>query len=106
MKKLLFLIPTLAGGGAERVLANLVNNLSREKYDITVQTLFLKKFCGFGIVDPTWIWQGLWAWIMTIRGIYLENRCRKRKVLTRLHCCVYLGWVIRSTLCATTFGEA
>lgn len=40
MKKLLFLIPSLGGGGAERVLANLVNNLDREKYDITVQTLF------------------------------------------------------------------
>lgn len=40
MKQLLFLIPSLGGGGAERVLVNLVNNLSREKYDITVQTLF------------------------------------------------------------------
>lgn len=39
-KTLLFLIPSLGGGGAERVLVNLVNNLSREKYDITVQTLF------------------------------------------------------------------
>lgn len=40
MKRLLFLIPNLGGGGAERVLMNLVNNLSREKYEITVQTLF------------------------------------------------------------------
>lgn len=40
MKKLLFLIPSLGGGGAERVLANLVNNLDRAKYEITVQTLF------------------------------------------------------------------
>lgn len=39
-KSLLFLIPTLGGGGAERVLTNLVNNLDQEKYDITVQTLF------------------------------------------------------------------
>lgn len=39
-KKLLFLIPNLAHGGAERVLVNLVNNLNRDKYDITVQTLF------------------------------------------------------------------
>lgn len=39
-KSLLFLIPSLGGGGAERVLANLVNNLDKEKYDITVQTLF------------------------------------------------------------------
>ena len=40
MKKILFLIPNLGHGGAERVLVNLVNNLSREKFDVTVQTLF------------------------------------------------------------------
>ena len=39
-KKLLFLIPNLKHGGAEKVLVNLVNNLDREKYDVTVQTLF------------------------------------------------------------------
>lgn len=39
-KKILFLIPNLKHGGAEKVLVNLVNNLDREKYDITVQTLF------------------------------------------------------------------
>ena len=39
-KKLLFLIPSLKHGGAEKVLVNLVNNLDREKYDITVLTLF------------------------------------------------------------------
>ena len=39
-KKLLFLIPNLKHGGAEKVLVNLVNNLDTEKYDITVQTLF------------------------------------------------------------------
>ncbi len=40
MKKVLFLIPTLGGGGAERVLTNLVNTLDKSKFDITVQTLF------------------------------------------------------------------
>ena len=40
MKKILFLIPTLGGGGAERVLVNLVNNLDQTKYQITIQTLF------------------------------------------------------------------
>ena len=39
-KKVLFLIPNLKHGGAEKVLVNLVNNLDPEKYDITVQTLF------------------------------------------------------------------
>lgn len=40
MKSVLFFIPTLGGGGAERVLVNLVNNLDKRKYKITVQTLF------------------------------------------------------------------
>ncbi len=34
------MIPNLAHGGAEKVLINLVNNMDRKKYDITVQTLF------------------------------------------------------------------
>lgn len=40
MKKILFFIPTLAHGGAEKVLVNLVNNMDKTKFDITVQTLF------------------------------------------------------------------
>lgn len=39
MKKLFFLIPTLEGGGAEKVLVDLVNNLPKDKYDITVKTI-------------------------------------------------------------------
>ena len=39
-KKVLFLIPNLKHGGAEKVLVNLVNNLDKDKYDITVYTLF------------------------------------------------------------------
>ncbi len=38
--KVLFLIDTLRGGGAERVLVNLVNNMDRSEYDITVETMF------------------------------------------------------------------
>ena len=40
MKKILFAIPTLGGGGAERVLVNLVNSLDNSKYEITVFALF------------------------------------------------------------------
>ncbi|MCH5299780.1 MAG: glycosyltransferase [Ruminococcus sp.] len=40
MKKILFFIPNLSHGGAEKVLVNLVNNMDRSKFDITVQTLF------------------------------------------------------------------
>ena len=38
-KKILFLIHTLQVGGAEKVLVNLVNNLDKNKYDITVMTV-------------------------------------------------------------------
>lgn len=40
MKKILFFINSLDGGGAEKVLVNLVNNLDKVKYDVTVQTMF------------------------------------------------------------------
>lgn len=38
--KVLFFIPNLAHGGAERVLVNLVNHMDYDKFDITVQTMF------------------------------------------------------------------
>lgn len=40
MKKILFFIHDLGQGGAEKVLVNLVNNMERTKFDITVQVLF------------------------------------------------------------------
>lgn len=40
LKKILFFIPNLMHGGAEKVLVNLVNNLDASQYDITVQTIF------------------------------------------------------------------
>ncbi len=40
MKKILFLIHDLGQGGAEKVLVNLVNNMDRSKFDITVVSLF------------------------------------------------------------------
>lgn len=40
MLKVLFFIETLGGGGAEKVLCDLVNHMDRTKFDITVQTLW------------------------------------------------------------------
>ena len=40
MKKILFLIHDLHQGGAEKVLVNLVNNMDRSKFDISVMVLF------------------------------------------------------------------
>ncbi len=39
-KKILFFINTLCAGGAERVLVDMVNNMDKEKYSITIQTFF------------------------------------------------------------------
>lgn len=40
MKKILFIIPTLGQGGAEKVLVNLVNNMDKSQFDVTVKVLF------------------------------------------------------------------
>lgn len=40
MIKVLFLIPNLGHGGAEKVLVNLVNNMDKSKFDVTVMTLY------------------------------------------------------------------
>ncbi len=42
MIKVLFFLPTLGNGGAEKVLVNLVNNMDTNKFEITVKTLFDK----------------------------------------------------------------
>jgi len=39
-KSILFLISNLAGGGAEKVLSDLVNNLDYKQYDIEVKTIY------------------------------------------------------------------
>ena len=40
MIRILFVVENLGSGGAEKVLVNLVNNMDREKFDMTVMTLF------------------------------------------------------------------
>jgi glycosyltransferase involved in cell wall biosynthesis len=46
----MFLIYSLRGGGAERVLVDAVNHLDREKYEITLQTLFHDE-AMYGLLD-------------------------------------------------------
>lgn len=41
-KRILFLMADLGGGGAEKVLVNLVNNLDPSRYDVTIRTIFGK----------------------------------------------------------------
>lgn len=40
MIKILFVIPNLGQGGAEKVLVNLVNNMNSEMFDVTLMTLY------------------------------------------------------------------
>ena len=40
MKKVLFIIPSLATGGAEKVLVNILNNIDRTGFDITLLTIY------------------------------------------------------------------
>lgn len=55
MKKVLFFVESLAGGGAEKVLADIVKNLDHNKYDVTVCTVSdggiyqaeVEKYCDY-----------------------------------------------------------
>lgn len=40
MKKILFLIDTLNGGGAEKILIDIIDNLDKSKFDITIMTVW------------------------------------------------------------------
>lgn len=63
MKKLLFVVESLSGGGAEKVLLTLVEHLEKSKYDVTVFTVVktgvyvneLEQYCtvDYGLKDYT-----------------------------------------------------
>lgn len=82
MINILFFIDELDGGGAEKVLRTLVNNLDREQFSITVQTL--------NAADPA----GLLAPHIRYRAI---NRCRtqwgKKLFSLWLRLCAQTGWL-------------
>lgn len=83
MKKILFFIDTsISGGGAEKVLRTLVNNLDREQFSVTVQTL--------NAADPT----GLLVPHVRYKAI---NRCRtkwgKKLFSLWLRLCAETGWL-------------
>lgn len=43
MKKIVFTIPTLQGGGAEKVISNIILNLDKKKYDVSIIVFDLSK---------------------------------------------------------------
>ena len=82
MTKILFFIDTLTGGGAEKVLRTLVNNMDPGRFDITVHTLEAG--------DPT----GLLAPHVRYRAV---NRCKtalgKKLFSYWLRLCAQMKWL-------------
>lgn len=84
MEKILFLIHDLGQGGAEKVLVNLVNNMDREKFDITVVSLFgggvneqfLKSHIHYRTVFPKMI-PGNRVWLKLFTPKQLHKMCVK-----------------------------
>ena len=59
MIKVLFFIETLSGGGAEKVLRTLVNNMDRSRFDVTVMTLWPEE--ARGLLDPAVHYKALYG---------------------------------------------
>lgn len=86
MKKVLILIPSLRGGGAERVLVNLVNNIDKTKFQITLMTIFgggvnekyLSKNVNYKSVFPCYI-RGFWRVINLFSAKKLHDIFIKEK---------------------------
>ncbi len=86
MKKVLILIPSLRGGGAEKVVVNLVNNFQSEEYELTLMTLFdggvNKKFVNDNVkyktVFPLYI-RGLWRVLNLLSSKELHKLFIKRE---------------------------
>ena len=73
----MFLIDELIGGGAEKVLRNLVNHLNPERYDITVQTLHYTP-------PEAWLAPHIRYKVINRRGSFLFGLW--------LRLCTQLGW--------------
>lgn len=59
MIKVLFFIETLSGGGAEKVLRTLVNNMDRCRFDVTVMTLWPEE--ARDLLDPAVHYRALYG---------------------------------------------
>lgn len=80
-KHILFLIPTLMNGGAERVLVNLVNNLNFDQFEVSVKTVMdvgryrdsLDKRVHYSYIFPKLL-RGLSYYFMLFSPTYLYNK--------------------------------
>lgn len=81
MKKVLILIPNLKGGGAERVVVDLVNNFESLEYDVTLMTLYDKGINKKLISDKV---KYRYFCKHQIRGIWRIYKIIPRKLLHKL----------------------
>ena len=86
MIRILFLIPTLGHGGAEKVLVNLVNCIDKKNFDITVMTLYdegiNKEFLSTDVKYLSWMkksFKGVGHLLKLISPNYLYNIVIKEK---------------------------
>ena len=77
MRRILFFIPTLSNGGAERVLCNLVNKLCQiEDFDISVLTLFKDNRNKLSFkVKYSYVFSLKFRGNVHLLKIFLLNRC-------------------------------
>ena len=83
MTKLLFIVNSLAPGGVENVLINLVNSLDRDKYKIDVLTM----------EPPAKEREALLCDQITLRSLYKEDPAKKSSAVAR-----YAYGVLRETI--------
>ena len=86
MIKILFLIPNLGHGGAEKVLVNLVNNLDKSIFDITLMSLYdegvNRKFLSKEVHYFSWMkhsFPGVSHVMKIFSPRFLYNHCVRRK---------------------------
>lgn len=92
MKKMLILIHTLNGGGAEKVLVNLVKHINKEKYSVTVMTIVNEGIYIKDILDVKGV-----KYKYMFNSYFKEAREEKKKIPTKLMNTIWSGykWYIK-----------
>lgn len=104
MKKILFVVESMSGGGAEKVLFNIVKNLDKKKYAITVYTVVktgvyineLQKYCNikYGLKNyQEYSFLGKLFYKLKYRFIYSANTKIVYKFLIRCNYDIEIGFV-------------
>ncbi len=92
MKKMLILIHTLNGGGAEKVLVNLVKHINKEKYDITVMTIVNEGIYIKDILETKGV-----KYRYMFNSYFKKSRKKKRKIAIKIMNTIWSGykWYIK-----------